>query len=128
MVKRLAVSASLAAVAAVVAIIAIVALGSSHSNASAAGVPQWSAADARATLHQIFPAVADTAPDPAFKTDGNIVAQARLTDANGSSWSVAATDKQTICASSEGTTTCQPVAAVRTGGIFFAAVNCDTRE
>lgn len=122
-VRKFIVICSVVAVAvAVTAIVAVTASG--DRSASTAGPTQWSAQDARAALHDTFPAAVDTASDDTDKRDGNVLAEARLTDSDGSQWVLAATDKETICASTEGTTTCQPADAVRTGGIFIASVDC----
>lgn len=93
---------------------------------SASGQSGWSAEDGRSAIHRAFPSAVDTSVDPGLRGDGTIVAQARIHD-SGADWGIAATDQKSICLSAEGTTTCQPGAAVAQSGIFVAAVNCQTK-
>ncbi len=116
--KKIVMGSALLALAAATAIIAV----------SASGSDGWQAEDGRANLEKAFPSSAAVPVDRGVRTDGEVVAQARLTEADGTDWLLSATAREQICASSEQTTTCQPSEAVSAKGVFMAAVDCRTKE
>jgi hypothetical protein len=112
----------LAVLALVIAGIAIAVAGG-----SASGKDGWSAQDGRDAIHRAFPAAVDSAVDPAMHAYGAVLAQARINEPGGDTLVIAATNKEALCLSADGTTTCQPGDGVAKYGIFFAAIDCGSK-